>query len=69
MSTVLCSVSGLDDKNCKTKVKDALNSLKGVQKVGVNLTTGTVEIDYNEPATENKIRNCIEDAGYKIEYK
>ena len=68
MSVVQCSVSGLDSKDGKTQIKNELNKMEGVQKVAVNLMTGTVEINYNEPASENMIKNRIEKIGYKIVY-
>ena len=42
MYTMLCSVSGIQNKECKTQIKNALNKLDGVNEVGVNLTSGTV---------------------------
>lgn len=69
MNTVLCSVSGIQNKECKTQIKNALDKIKGVQEVGVNLTTGTVKVEYNEPATEMEIKDCIEHTGFKIEYE
>jgi len=69
MNTVLCSVSGIQNKECKTQIKNALDKIKGVQEVGVNLTTGTVKVEYNEPATELEIKDCIEHTGFKIEYE
>ena len=53
METMLCSVSGMQNKENKTQVKNALKKIEGVSQVGVNLTSGTVKIDYNNPATEN----------------
>ena len=69
MNTVLCSVSGIQNKECKTQIKNALDKLKGVQEIGVNMTTGTIKVEYNEPATESEIKNCIEHTGFKIEYE
>jgi copper chaperone CopZ len=60
MNTMLCSVSGIQNKENKTQIKNALNKIEGVNEVGVNLATGTIEISYNQPATENEIKNCIE---------
>lgn len=68
MNTVVCSVSGIQNKEGKTQVKNALDKIKGVQGVGVNLATGTVKVEYNEPATENEIKTCIEHCGFKIDY-
>lgn len=69
MYTMLCSVSGIQNKECKTQIKNALNKLDGVNEVGVNLTSGTVEIRYNDPATENELKSCIEKTGFKIQYE
>lgn len=69
MNQMLCSVSGIQNKEQKTQIKNSLNKLDGVREVGVNLTTGTVDIKYNDPATENDIKNCIESTGFKIIYE
>lgn len=69
MNKMLCSVSGIQNKECKTQIKNALNKIDGVNGVGVNLTSGTVEIQYNDPATENQLKSCIEDTGFKIVYE
>ncbi|TQI66490.1 heavy metal-associated domain-containing protein [Clostridium sp. KNHs216] len=69
MNTMLCSVSGIQNKECKTQIKNALDKIRGVQEVGVNLTTGSVKVEYNEPATEEEIKDCIEHTGFKIEYE
>ena len=68
MNTIMCSVSGMQNKNCKTQLKNALDKVKGVQEVGVNLTEGTVKVEYNDPATEVEIKNCIEHTGFRIVY-
>lgn len=69
MNTMLCSVSGMQNKECKTQIKNALNKVQGVNEVGVNLRSGTVEIHYNDPATEIQLKDCIENTGFKILYE
>ncbi len=69
MESMLCSVSGIQNKANKTEIKNALKKIEGVNLVGVNLTSGTVKIDYNAPATENTIKARIEDSGFKIVYE
>jgi len=69
MNTMLCSVSGIQNKEGKTQIKNALNKIKGVNEVGVNLSSGTVEIQYNEPATEIELKDCIENTGFQIVYE
>lgn len=69
MDTMLCSVSGMQNKENKTQIKNALKKIEGVSQVGVNLTTGTIQIGYNAPATENALKSCIEDSGFRIVYE
>lgn len=61
------NVSDLINSQCKTQVKNALDKIKGVQNVNISLKTGKVEVDYNSPADEAQIRNCIEHTGFTIE--
>ena len=60
-------INNLANENVKTQVKNALEKIDGVNKVCVDLGRGSVEVIYNEPATQNEIRNCIENIGHKIE--
>lgn len=69
MNTMICNVSGIPNKESKTQIKNALNKITGVQEVGVNLKTSTVQVDYNEPATKVEIKDCIEKSGFKIVYE
>lgn len=66
MSMVQCNVSGLESEDDKAHIKNALNKVEGVRKVAVNLMSGTLEINYNEPATENLIKKCVEESGYNV---
>lgn len=69
MNQMLCNVSGIQNKEQKTQIKNSLNKIEGVNEVGVNLATGTLDIKYNAPATEADIKNCIENTGFKIIYE
>lgn len=60
-------VNGLGNENIKTQVKNALEKIDGVNKVCVDLGRGSVEIIYNEPATSEEIKSCIENTGHYIE--
>jgi copper chaperone len=66
MKNVHYNVSGLANSESKTKVQNALDRLEGVQQINVDLARGTIEIAFNEPADENKIKKCIENTGYYI---
>jgi copper chaperone CopZ len=61
------TVSGLAGSQSKTKVKNALDEIKGVQDVSVDLSRGTIDVQYNEPANPGVIELCITHTGYHIE--
>lgn len=69
MNEMLCSVSGIQNKEQKTQIKNSLNKIDGVGEVGVNLATGTVNVKYNAPATEADLKTCLENTGFKIIYE
>ncbi|WP_101697595.1 heavy-metal-associated domain-containing protein [Clostridium minihomine] len=68
MESLTCNVSGLQNKEGKTQIKNALKKIDGVSQVGVNLQTGDILVEYNSPATDLEIKSCIERSGFKIDY-
>ncbi|MGO5067057.1 MULTISPECIES: heavy-metal-associated domain-containing protein [unclassified Clostridium] len=66
MNNLHLNVSGMANNESKTRLLNALDKVKGVQEVAIDLARGTVEIDYNKPANEMNIKDCIEHTGYKI---
>ena len=60
-------VDGLVNENMKTQVKNALEKIDGVSKVCVDLGRGSVEGIYNEPATQEAIKSCIENTGHNVQ--
>lgn len=67
MNRFHCNVNGLRNTIVKTQVKNALDELDGVKKVNVDLRRGSIEVDYNNPTSENEIRDQIEHVGCRIE--
>lgn len=67
MNRVHYNVSGLANADDKTKVKNALGKMDGVQLTAIDMARGTVEVDFNELADENEIKDCIEKTGYKVD--
>ena len=60
-------VNGIANENMKTQIKNSLEKIDGVNNVCVYMSRGSVEVIYNNPATEQEIRSCIENTGHKIE--
>lgn len=60
-------VNGIANENMKTQIKNSLEKIDGVNDVCVDMARGSVEVIYNNPATEQEIRSCIENTGHEIE--
>ncbi len=67
MESVHYNVSGLVNSESRTKLNNSLDKIEGVQKVCVDISRGTVEVKFNEPATPESIQSCICNTGYSIE--
>ncbi|MBC2581045.1 heavy-metal-associated domain-containing protein [Clostridium sp. DJ247] len=66
MNSLHYNVSGMAGSQSKTKLKNALDKIEGVQEIEVNLAAGTVDIQYNPPANAGQIEHCIRNTGYNI---
>ncbi|ENK1243149.1 heavy-metal-associated domain-containing protein [Clostridium sporogenes] len=66
MNNLHLNLSGMANNESKTRLLNALDKVKGVQEVAIDLARGTVEVGYNKPANEINIKDCIEHTGYKI---
>jgi copper chaperone len=61
------TVSGMSCGGCVTRVTDALKALPGVGGVEVALSTGKVDVSYDEHLTRPaQINSAIEKSGYKV---
>lgn len=50
--------------SCSAHVEKAVSSVDGVKEVSVNLLTNSMLVEYNQPATAEKICAAVADAGY-----
>lgn len=61
------NITGLQNMQTKTQVKNALEKLDGVQMVNVDLQRGSIEVGYNESTSESDIKQCISNVGLEID--
>ncbi|MCI8548610.1 MAG: heavy-metal-associated domain-containing protein, partial [Bacilli bacterium] len=59
-------IQGMTCSSCSSHVEKAVKKLEGVQKVGVNLLSNNMIVEYNENIINNdKIIKAVVDAGYE----
>ncbi len=67
VNQVTLQVQGMTCGNCVKSVKNSLSALSGVEKVDVQLETGSVDIEFNNSQIDIKqITDTIEDKGYIV---
>ena len=65
--TVRLKVAGMTCANCVTAVEKALNKVKGVTKVTVNLATETAYVEFEHgKVTVDDLKRAVAKAGYKV---
>lgn len=67
MNRVHYNISGLQNIQMQTQVKNALGKLDGVQMVNVDFARGSIEVGYNNSTDQSEIKECIENVGCRIE--
>ncbi|OYY91831.1 MAG: hypothetical protein B7Y45_02415 [Sphingomonas sp. 28-66-16] len=67
MKTEHLTVSGMSCGGCVTRVTEALAAIPGVGGVEVALSTGKVDVSYDEKLTQpGQMTSALERAGYPV---
>lgn len=60
-------VEGMTCSHCESSIKNAVGALNGVEKVGVDLATKKVTVEFDPEIVNGKaILDAIEDQGYNV---
>lgn len=66
MERVHYKINGIENENMKRQVKNSLEKMEGVNQVCVDMSRGSIEVIYNEPATETQIKSYLKNSGHEI---
>lgn len=66
MNTVCYSVPNISCNHCVLHVQKALQPLQGVNKVDVDLTSKSVTVEFDSPATDLQLRAVLAEIGYPV---
>lgn len=67
VSQVTLEVKGMTCGHCKSAVEGALKSLNGVSDVNVDLSSGKVDVNYEDASVSvNDMHEAVEDQGYDV---
>ena len=65
MEKLKFNVYGMSCSACAARVDKVVRELDGIKDVAVNLLTNQMVVDFDEPATVEKIERAVSGAGYK----
>ncbi|MFT4106993.1 MAG: heavy metal transporter [Lacrimispora sp.] len=66
MNKIHYDISGINNSEVKTQLKNALDKIDGISTVNIDAARGSIEVGYNESTDENSIKSCIENVGCNI---
>lgn len=66
MNKIQYDISGVQNSEIKTQLKNALDKMDGISMVNIDVARGSIEVGYNESTDEDSIKSCIESVGCNI---
>ena len=66
MSTVTYSVPNISCGHCVHTIQNEVSELEGIQSVKADLESKRVEIVFDSPATEEKIKSLLAEINYPV---
>jgi len=63
---VTLQVQGMTCGHCVKSVENSVGAMNGVERVLVELSNGTVAVEYNNDVDVQKITDTIEEQGYTV---
>ena len=66
MTTTTITVDGMSCGHCVNSVESELGKVPGVQRVDVDLSSGRVTIESEQPIAEAAIAAAVDEAGYEL---
>jgi copper ion binding protein len=59
-------VNGMTCDHCVRAVSGEVGRIAGVRRVDVDLASGTVTVESDQPLTDDAVRAAVEEAGYEV---
>ncbi|BCJ26217.1 heavy-metal-associated domain-containing protein [Actinocatenispora sera] len=66
MATQTYTVTGMTCGHCASAVSTELRGLPGVEAVRVDVASGRVEVDANQPLATDAVAAAVDEAGYQL---
>ena len=67
MTQLTMSISGMTCGHCVSSVTEEVAKLDGVTNVDVDLATGRVTVDSDQPLEDEAFAAAVDEAGYQVQ--
>lgn len=58
-------IEGMSCNHCVLSVREALESVPGVEKASVDLAAGTAVVDHGDTVSSSQLTKAVEEEGYR----
>lgn len=65
-TTANFTVTGMTCGHCASSVTEEISEISGVEKVDVDVETGSVTVTSSQPLEDDAVRAAVEEAGYAL---
>ncbi|EUJ31155.1 heavy-metal-associated domain-containing protein [Listeria cornellensis] len=67
MAKLVVEVEGMSCEHCEKRVREAIESVEGVEKAVISLEAGTAEVTYDDgKKVQDAIAEAVDEAGYEV---
>lgn len=67
MAKLVVEVEGMSCEHCEKRVREAIESVEGVEKAVISLEAGTAEVTYDDgKIVQDAIAEAVDEAGYEV---
>jgi len=66
MTTQSYNVTGMTCGHCASAVTEELTRIAGVREVRVDVASGRVDVDSDQPLADAAVRTAVDEAGYAL---
>ncbi|MFZ2175309.1 MAG: heavy metal-associated domain-containing protein [Rhodococcus sp. (in: high G+C Gram-positive bacteria)] len=66
MSTATITVTGMTCDHCVSSVSEEIGAIPGVTSVDVDLASGKVTIESEDPLDPGAVSDAVQEAGYEV---
>ncbi|WP_430533924.1 heavy-metal-associated domain-containing protein [Listeria rocourtiae] len=67
MAKLVVEIEGMSCEHCEKRVREAIESVEGVEKAVISLEAGTAEVTYIDGKNiQDAIEEAVDEAGYEV---